>query len=160
MCVSFRVNIILTFVILGAVGGGRFMVPDDVGFLIDESTQFIILETHYDNPNDEENAVDVSGATLYFADERPTEAGMLVLGDGIVSLAPQQVQHDYNYTSTCPSNCTQTWDNDINVFASLLHMHTTGREIYTNRYDKDGNFLETTNSVSWSAFFLAHNTSH
>lgn len=132
---------------LGAVGGGRLQMPDGVGLLIDETKNLIIMETHYDNPTGDEDAVDVSGTNLYFSDSRPIEAGVLSLGDFSVSLAPLMVQNDFKYQSTCPTNCTERWGSELNVFGSFMHMHRTGREIYTNRFDKDGNFLETINGV-------------
>lgn len=132
----------------GAVGSPPFRTPEDVGFEINKDNNYFIMETHYDNPDMEEETVDISGAKLYFADDRPIKAGTLALGDPLVSLFGQPVKNDFEYVSSCPSNCTATWKENINVFMSVLHMHTTGRKIFTNHFDKNGTLIQRLNTVS------------
>lgn len=135
-----------------AVGVGRFVTPDDVGFVIDDTNNMIIVESHLDNPTNSSDIVDNSGVRLHLSRKRKIEAGILILGDAIVLMGGQMVKNGFNYTSTCPSNCTAKWPMPkLNVFASLQHMHTTGKQFWTNRYNKDGAFNETTNSIKfWS----------
>jgi len=103
----------------------------------------MILETHYDNPNRLANVVDRSGMRLFFSDEqRQYEASSLFLGDGFVSREGQVIESDTKYEHTCPSGCTAMFKDSINIFAFLLHMHTTGQTIYTNKFDKDQKFLQ------------------
>jgi len=134
-----------------AVGASDLILPEDVGFLIESSNSMLVLQTHFDNP---ENSigVDTSGTQLFFSTNRSIHAGSLVLGDFGVSLGGLPVKNQFNYTSTCPSNCTSKWpDPEINVFASALHMHTTGRNMWTNKYNPDGSFNESINSIEyWS----------
>lgn len=123
-------------------------MPDKVAFEIAKGNSYLLMETHYDNADYATDAVDVSGVKMYFADDRPIQAGMLALGDPLVSMFGQTVKHDFEYTSSCPSNCTATWKQNINIINSGLHMHTTGRKIYTNHFSKNGTFIQTINSVS------------
>jgi len=135
-----------------AVGMGRFILPENVGIPIDETTNLLVLETHYDNPDGTQNIIDNSGAKLYLSKNRVIEAGILALGDAGLSLHGQKVKSGWNYTSTCPSTCTLKWaEPEITVISSTLHMHTTGKHIYTNRFDANGTFIETINSIEfWS----------
>lgn len=119
-----------------------------MAFEVIKGNNILIMETHFDNGDRATDAVDVSGVKMYFADERPIEAGMLALGDPSVSMFGQTVKNDFEYTSSCPSNCTATWKESINVVNSGLHMHTTGRKIYTNHFAKNGTFIQTINAVS------------
>lgn len=123
---------------------------------IDETNRFVVMEYHNDNSDGDTDALDVSGVKLYFADSRPILAGQLVVGDPGVSLFGRKVKNDFEYVSTCPSNCLATWKEEINVFVSFAHMHTMGRKIYTNQFDRDGKFVETINSVSISMHLLLH----
>lgn len=139
----------------GAVGSERLVLPGGVGFEIDSGNNFFIMDSHYDNPDLAKNVVDISGAKLYFADDRPIQAGVLVLGDArqSLSLTGQTIKNQFEYTSSCPSKCTATWKDDINVFLSHLHMHTTGRKIATQHYSKNGTLIQNINSVSVSFIF-------
>ncbi len=133
-----------------AAGRGPFILPENVGFPIDEGSSMIMLEVHYDNPTNEVGVRDDSGVKLHFATNRTVEAGTLQLMDGLVTMGGEKVQNDFNYTSTCPSACTNAWTDDkINVFAGFSHMHTTGKYMWTNRYDADRNFLQTLTSVAF-----------
>lgn len=131
-----------------AVGVGRFVMPNDVGFVVNNDNKFLIMETHFDNSDNATDSVDQSGAKLYFADDRKTEAGVLTVGDGLVSYLGETVKNDFEYVSTCPSVCTSRFPTTLNVFGSLLHMHTTGKRIWTNRFSQDGKFIDAVNSVS------------
>lgn len=134
-----------------AVGAVGMTLPDDVGFLVESNNAMLVIETHFDNPTNA-TGVDTSGTEFFFSTTRSVEAGTLVLGDFSVSLEDVPVRNGFNYTWTCPSNCTAKWpDVEISVFASGLHMHTTGRNIWTNKYNADGTFNETMNAIEyWS----------
>ncbi len=135
-----------------AAGRGPFVLPKDVGFALDESTSMVMLEIHYDNPDELTDVRDSSGVKLHFSKNRSIEAGTIWLNDGTVSRSGQVVKNDFNYTSTCPSSCTNTWEAEkINVFAGVSHMHTTGKYMWTNRYNSEGVFQDTLTSVAyWS----------
>lgn len=145
---------IIPFCRAGAVSSGRFVLPDGVGFEINAENNYFILDSHYNNPELARNAGDISGAKMYFANDRPIQAGVMVVGDSRITLIGQRVQHDVEYTSTCSSKCTATWKREVNVFMSFLHMHTTGRKISTNHYSKNGTLIQTLNSVRLFCCFL------
>ncbi len=135
-----------------AAGARPNLLPDGVGYAIDASTSMIMLEIHYDNPKLSATARDDSGVKLHLSKNRSMEAGTIWLNDPAVSRGGQIVKNDFNYTATCPSSCTSMWqDEKINVFAGLSHMHTTGKYMWTNRYNSDGVFQNAVTSVAfWS----------
>lgn len=105
------------------------------------------METHYDNAGLERNNVDVSGMRLYYTDTlRPNRAGALQLADPFVTRRGV-VQSKFEYESTCPSNCTRKFSQNINIYSSLMHMHTTGQEIYTNKFSQNETFIENMHKV-------------
>lgn len=135
-----------------AVGIGRFVLPDGVGLQVDATNNHIVMETHYDNPGAAKGIVDTSGVRLYFEDERPIRAGTIALGDPVLSLGGLTVKHDFEYVSSCSSNCTRTWKEPIKVFSSFQHMHTTGRKIFTNHFAANGSFIQPFGSVRQQLF--------
>lgn len=140
------------FAFVWAVGEDRFVYPREAGMLLTERNKFIVIETHYDNADMADDIVDQSGARLYYADElREHEAGVLATGDALVSRFGTTVKSDFEYEHTCPSACTKLFPGKMNVFGSFLHMHTTGKEIYTNKYSENGTFIQQSNAVKyWS----------
>jgi hypothetical protein len=125
------------------------VLPAEAGFLLTDKIKFLIMETHYSNPDLVAGSVDQSGVTLFYADKlRQHEAGVLNTGDPTVSLYGSPVVNGKTYQFSCPSECTQKFRQPVNVFASFLHLHVTGKEIYENKYAKNGTFLETVNAVS------------
>lgn len=113
------------------------------------------MESHYDNPEDIADNVDASGVRVYYTNTvRKYEAGSLSLGDPLVSRDSETVISEFKYEHTCPSECTSKHSKPITVFGSFLHMHTTGKEIYTNKFARNGTFLEKVGSINfWSDRF-------
>lgn len=125
------------------------VVPSEAGFLLDSENYILVLETHYDNPTAQLNNVDFSGVRMYYTDTlRQHEAGTLILGDAVISRGGQTVKHNFKYESTCTSGCTRKFSGPVSMFFSFLHMHKTGREIYTNKFDENGTFIENISKVS------------
>lgn len=115
---------------------------------MDTKKQYLVMETHYDNPGRLEGVVDTSGIRIHYTDTpRKHMAGSLQLGDPLIALSGMKVRSDLPYQMSCPSECTSRFQRSITVFASFLHMHTTGREIYTNLFEEDESFVQTVNSV-------------
>ena len=54
--------------------------------------------------------------------------------------------------SSCRSECTKWFPNTLNVFSSFLHMHSFGKQIWTNQYDASGNFKRVTNRIDFWNF--------
>jgi Copper type II ascorbate-dependent monooxygenase, C-terminal domain len=125
------------------------VLPPEAGFLLTNQNRFLIMETHFNNADLVKDSVDQSGFTLFYTDNlRQHEAGVLNTGDPGVTLGGSPVVTGKKYSFTCPSECTQNFREPVNVFASFLHMHLTGKEIYENRFAKNGTFLEKIRAVS------------
>lgn len=134
---------------LDAKGTSRVLYPENVGILVDGSRPFLTMETHFNNADGLSDAVDSSGIKIYYTNTiRQNQAGSLMLGDAIVSREPDVIQSGFRYQHTCPSECTSRFPKPINIFASFLHMHTTGKQIYDNIYDENNTFVKTLNKVS------------
>lgn len=124
------------------------MLPLEAGVVVDDTRNILVMETHYDNPGGESGSVDSSGVRLHFTDTmRKFEASSLITADAFVTLGGEKVKNNFEYEFTCPSACTNKFSESINVFSSFLHMHTTGREIYSNKFDEDNKFVENINKV-------------
>lgn len=124
------------------------MLPREAGILATRDKKFLILETHFDNPTEIEGNIDNSGVRIYYTDTlREHEAASLLVGDQLVSRFEEVVQSGFKYQHSCPSECTSKFSRTINIYSSLLHMHTTGKEIYTNKFSANGTFIETIGKV-------------
>lgn len=138
-----------------AKGSGRFVLPKEAGYLMNSERRFIVMQNHYDNPSRIPGLVDRSGVRLYYTDTmRENEAGTLLLGDGSLFLEGQRVKSNFDYGFTCPTDCTRLFPESVNLFGSFLHMHLTGKEIYTNKFSANGTFLANLNKVRNSSNFL------
>lgn len=124
------------------------MFPREVGLNVSKKKRYLVLETHFDNPEGIEGNVDASGVRVYYTDKkRKYEGGSLLLGDSVLQRQGELVKSNFEYEHSCPTSCTEKFAEPINLFGSFLHMHTTGKEIYTSKFDADGKFVETVNKV-------------
>ena len=92
--------------------------------------EYVMLETHYNNPEGIEGEKDTASFTFLYTDEPvETEIGTLTLGDLQVSgwfLEPGQelVAH----STVCTPECTERWPSEgITAFSVFHHMHYRGR---------------------------------
>lgn len=122
--------------------------PANVGILIG-SRPFLVMETHFNNPDGARDMVDASGIRVYYTSTiREHRAASLLLGDPFVTRRPKVIKSGFRYQNTCPSACTLRFSQPVYLYSSLLHMHTTGRQIYNNIYDENNTFVKTVNKVS------------
>ena len=68
-----------------AIGGGNYYFPEHVGLEIGgdavDAMKYVLLETHYDNPNRNPNIIDSSGLRLHYTPTlREHSAGILMIG--------------------------------------------------------------------------------
>lgn len=137
-------------------GMKRLVLPREAGILIDERDYIFVMETHYDNPARVQGNIDFSGVKVYYTNTmREHEAGSLLMGDILISRFNQTVRNNFEYEFSCTSACTSKFSRPVNYYASFLHMHLTGKEIYNNRFSQNGTFVETMNKVR----VLLNNTS-
>lgn len=92
--------------------------------------EYVMLETHYNNPNGVEGVKDNASYTFFYSDESvDTEVGTLTLGDLQVEgwfLEPgkELVSH----STVCTPECTDQWPTDgITAVSVFHHMHYRGR---------------------------------
>lgn len=108
------------------------------------------MESHYDNPNLIAGNVDTSGVRLYYTNkDRKFEAASMALADSLVSRNDKKILSGFEYEHTCPSECTSKFSGPVTVFGSFLHMHTTGEEIYTNKFAENGTFIEKVSGINF-----------
>jgi len=139
-----------------AVGAGVYHTPEVAGFSVGpnpDSIHYVILETHYNNPLLLSGVVDQSGVDLKLTDKlRQHEVGVFIMGDVFTSGSPiPALTPDYSVEGECVSQCTSFWSHEVNVFASLLHMHSFGSAIYTVLTKRGENSTEqmTTNRIEF-----------
>ncbi|XP_020615016.1 DBH-like monooxygenase protein 1 isoform X2 [Orbicella faveolata] len=124
-----------------AIGGKEFHYPVDAGFPIGkaDSPKVLILEMHYDNPENKQGITDSSGLRFYHTKQlRKYDAGVLTVGAMVLDfmIIPPR-QKSWETTGVCSKECTQEGFKDstlptggINVFATLLHTHLAGRRTW------------------------------
>ncbi|XP_073254240.1 DBH-like monooxygenase protein 1 homolog [Porites lutea] len=129
-----------TMIIAGwGIGGQAFNYPEHVGFAIGkaDSPKVVVLEIHYDNPQNLEGMIDSSGLRFHYTKQlRKYEAGVLLVGAEVnwaMSIPPKQT--DWKINGFCSPDCTQKGlkksklpEGGINVFSALLHTHLAGRK--------------------------------
>jgi len=118
---------------------------------------YLKMETHYDNPEKKEGYLDNSGIRMYYktssgVTQVPVQCGMLAFGQGgsgADKILPKGIS-DYDYD--CPSSRTMYWDQpEITVLSNFLHMHTIGRQIWTELY-RDGTYLKELDRIDFWDF--------
>lgn len=115
---------------------------------METSKPYLVLETHFDNPEGTSGTIDNSGIRIYYTDTaRQYEAGSLLIGDPLIARFDQIVKSGFLYQHSCPSECTSRMSKPINMFGSFMHMHTTGKQIYANIYNSDNTFVRNFNKV-------------
>lgn len=120
-----------TFVAGWAPGGESFVMPDDVGLELPGPDDYLILQLHYWNVARHPDADDASGVAFCTTDTpRTHEAGIVTLGDAILSIPPRSAGHEE--TSTCPSWATRLVREPLHVLGAFPHMHEYGQALYTD----------------------------
>ncbi|KAL9960044.1 hypothetical protein ACROYT_G033439 [Oculina patagonica] len=134
-----------------AIGGKDFYYPENAGFPIGkaDSPKVVILEIHYDNPENKKGITDSSGLRFYHTKQlRKYDAGVITVGSMVVDfmLIPPR-QKSWESTGVCTKECTQEGFKGsklpiggINIFATLLHTHLAGRRTWL-RHVRDGREL-------------------
>ncbi|CAM9945358.1 unnamed protein product [Scytosiphon promiscuus] len=130
-------------------GGHGLDLPDDVGFLLGNSSSgfsSISMETHYNNPDGVTGLTDSSGVRVYYTEElRPMDMGILKFGDPKLVLDQVPMPDGKSGISfNCPSSCTDEHfeAEEVQIFNHVLHMHETGQAMRTRQYRKDSSGTE------------------
>ena len=149
---------------IGAADGAYESLPDDVGLQL-STFNCIQLQVHYDNPALTAGILDSSGVRIYLvAIPRTHSAGVFQLGDpnvvqggdaqfGGSTPAVEIPQGGSHATYVCTADQTAGWSvPSITVFASILHMHQSGAQMYTEVEGPNGAVVKRPNSVEYFDF--------
>eukprot|EP00794_Sanderia_malayensis_P012195 gene12195-13451_t len=124
-----------------AVGGVNFKFPTHVGLSIGaaHSMKYVVLETHFDNPSERTDFVVTTGLRFFYDSPRQYEAETITVGTTVSgSLLIPPKQKEWYLKGYCSKECTEKLassdalpGNEIRLFASFPHAHTTGTGIWT-----------------------------
>eukprot|EP01084_Bolivina_argentea_P093079 167422_1 len=122
-----------------AIGGAEFYFPQHVGLEYSgpqqDSLDFVLLEIHYDNPEENSGIIDSSGFRVFYTETlRQYSAEVALIGhDGEPTdlFIPAGLPYAMS-TSYCDISNTDLIPDDgigIRVFANLLHAHIASRSL-------------------------------
>ncbi len=124
-----------------AIGGVNFKFPDHVGWPIGApySMKYMVLETHFDNPSQRTDFIVTSGLRLHYDKPRKYESETLVAGHTVnTGMVIPPKQKDWIINGYCSKECSKRIaganalnGNEVKIFASFPHAHTTGTGIWT-----------------------------
>jgi hypothetical protein len=129
-----------------AMGAPPFYHPDVAGFKIGRATDSIhvVLQMHYDNWDNRDNAVDSSGFMLRTTEKlRQYDAGLLVVGAILERLTLPPGIPQYGLENKCTENRVAKFlgeESSVNVYAYGVHAHKLGTAIWTDHHRPGANF--------------------
>ncbi|CAK8671832.1 unnamed protein product [Clavelina lepadiformis] len=133
-----------------AIGGGAFYYPKHAGFPLGDraAPKYVVVETHYDNPNIKPDIFDSSGLRFVYTSQlRQYDSGILEAGhtvSGYQQIIPPNAQSYLQYgecTDQCLEGAMKMKNLDqINVFAATMHSHLLGRGL-TLKHVRNGTEL-------------------
>jgi hypothetical protein len=126
-------------------------MPAECGFAISSGTyRYVEIQTHYDNVFGVNiGELDESGVAFYVTSQlREHNCGVVQFGDPQLILGTQFEQGKTKTSFTCPSTCVPE---GITMFASLLHMHYIGYQMWTDIYSGDTKLEELDRVDFWNA---------
>ncbi|KAJ8300513.1 hypothetical protein KUTeg_022032 [Tegillarca granosa] len=129
-----------------AMGAKALSLPNEAGTPIGGPwfSKYVLLEIHYNNPELKQGIVDSSGIRFYVTPKlRKYDAGIMELGlEYTNKMAIPPGQNLFHLTGYCIAECTNIGlpHKGINIFASQLHTHLTGKKVYT-KHVRDGTEL-------------------
>ncbi|XP_054157733.1 dopamine beta-hydroxylase-like [Oppia nitens] len=120
-----------------AMGAGPLVYPKQTGLPVGgrNYSLYVMLEIHYNNPEQRDDWIDGSGIRLYYTQQlRQHDAGILEIGleySAKNSIPPGQ--QSFDLSGYCTAECTRSGlpVYGINIFASQLHTHLTGTRVWT-----------------------------
>lgn len=123
-----------------AIGADPPIYPENVGFPIGEGAKWLVMQMHYFNPNLDKDVYDSSGVKLHYTtDLRPIDAGLMSFTSAAVTgqqpPLPGGMKDVTTDTMFVEPDCTNTWDQDLNVLSVFHHSHFMGlkQEIVVER---------------------------
>jgi hypothetical protein len=129
-----------------AVGGGPMELPAEAGVRFNATVNMrVVLEVHYNNAAQRPDVRDASGVRMVVTRQlRPFDAGVLVTGDPGLGFDPLPAGKAVVHRQVeCCKECTASViapNSSVTIFASFRHMHSFGRETWSNVYDSSMRF--------------------
>ncbi len=130
-----------------AFGAANFTYPKEAGGFIGgpKTSPFLVLEVHFNNPYLKKDIIDQSGIRIYYTSElRKYDAAIMEVGleyNAKNSIPPQTSA--FRISGYCNGECTQVSlpEGGITVFASQLHTHLNGIQVFTRIIRKNGDIV-------------------
>jgi dopamine beta-monooxygenase len=130
-----------------ALGATNFIYPKEAGGVIGgpNTSRFLVLEVHFNNPYLKKGIIDQSGIRIYYTPElRKYDGGIMEVGleyNAKNSIPPKS--NAFRMSGYCASECTQVAlpRQGITVFASQLHTHLNGIQVFTRIIKKNGKIV-------------------
>jgi len=120
----------------------------------------LLMQIHYNNPGLVAGVVDNSGVTVFYTTAlRQFDADVLELADPTIT-NPNQIPAGTAlayYEYSCPSDCTSTFPQTLNVFGDFLHMHEIGYMMWSTQW-RNGQSLGYLNRVEFWEFAFQQTT--
>jgi hypothetical protein len=115
-------------------GGGLVLLPEHVGISVKPNeVYYVMLEMHYDNPQEETGVQFTTGFDAYFSDElRENEGSIMMVGAHILpSLIIPPNSKDFVVAGHCSENITKQFipPEGVNIVSINLHSHLAGRKM-------------------------------
>nr|XP_039261995.1 DBH-like monooxygenase protein 1 homolog [Styela clava]XP_039261997.1 DBH-like monooxygenase protein 1 homolog [Styela clava] len=120
-----------------AVGMSNFRFPIEAGYPIGgkDGPKYVLLETHYDNPDLEPDIIDSSGVRFYYTENlRKYDAGLLTISQSIQGIFVPPNAERFRINGYCSNECfSQGFDGtdveETTVFSVTLHGHLTAKSM-------------------------------
>ena len=133
-----------------AKGNNGVFYPHNVGVGIGEGNRWLVLQTHYYNPNMHKGVYDSSGVRVHLTKNlRPIDGGIMTFAAGVQTGQHPELpggQEDVTMeTLYVEPDCTSGWDGPLNVFSVQHHSHFLGlhQEIVVERDGRNLGALRT-----------------
>jgi len=117
-----------------ALGSDEFCLPEQVGLIFgDGEAKYVALQIHYNNPGKLADMIDSSGVEIVYTSNQRANSGSIVrLGADMNQIKIPEGKKAHEVLGICSEQSTGKLPNDLNVVASILHMHQIGRKIWTS----------------------------
>ncbi|XP_046542987.1 dopamine beta-hydroxylase-like [Haliotis rubra] len=142
-----------------AMGAGPIVYPEEAGSPVGgtDSSPYVLLEIHYNNPEHIQGIVDSSGIRFYVTRQlRQYDSGIMELGlEYTDKMALPPGLPSVSLSGFCVQTCTQVGvpSRGIHIFASQLHTHLTGKKVYTRHVRDDRELPELNRDNHYSPHF-------